>query len=62
MRLFDRLGGTTILGLATCTFSASVDEYIATESTIAKTNLLANIGPDGSKSQGAKVQFGFMFL
>ena len=32
----------------------SVDDYISTESPIAKTNLLANIGPDGSKSQGAK--------
>ncbi|OCB88871.1 glucoamylase [Sanghuangporus baumii] len=32
----------------------SVDSYVATEGPIAKTNLLANIGPDGSKSQGAK--------
>ncbi|KAL5527654.1 hypothetical protein ACEPAG_6455 [Sanghuangporus baumii] len=31
----------------------SVDSYIATEGPIAKTNLLANIGPDGSRSQGA---------
>lgn len=32
----------------------SVDSYISTEGPIAKTNLLANIGPSGSKSQGAK--------
>ncbi|KAJ7625223.1 glucoamylase [Mycena polygramma] len=32
----------------------SVDAYIATESPIAKAGLLANIGPSGSKSQGAK--------
>ncbi|KAJ6585360.1 glucoamylase [Mycena capillaripes] len=32
----------------------SVDSYIATESPIAKAGLLANIGPSGSKSQGAK--------
>ena len=36
----------------------SVDSYIATESPIAKANLLANIGPDGSKSQGAKAGIG----
>ena len=29
----------------------SVDSYISTEGPIAKTNLLANIGPSGSKSQ-----------
>jgi hypothetical protein len=33
----------------------SVDSYIATESPIAKAGVLANIGPSGSKSQGAKV-------
>ncbi|KAJ7069493.1 glucoamylase [Mycena amicta] len=32
----------------------AVDSYIATESPIAKAGLLANIGPSGSKSQGAK--------
>ncbi|EJD01169.1 glucoamylase [Fomitiporia mediterranea MF3/22] len=32
----------------------AVDSYVATESPIAKTNLLANIGASGSKSQGAK--------
>lgn len=35
-------------------FCQSVDDFINTESPIAKTNLLANIGSDGSKSQGAK--------
>jgi glucoamylase len=32
---------------------SSVDEYIATESPIAKAGMLANIGPSGSKSSGA---------
>jgi len=32
-----------------------VDQYVATESPIAKAGLLANIGPSGSKSAGAKV-------
>jgi len=32
-----------------------VESYIAKESPIAKAGLLANIGPDGSKSSGAKV-------
>jgi glucoamylase len=32
----------------------AVDTYIATESPIAKAGLLANIGPSGSKSSGAK--------
>lgn len=31
-----------------------VDQYVATESPIAKAGLLANIGPSGSKSAGAK--------
>ena len=33
-----------------------VESYIAKESPIAKSGLLANIGPDGSKSSGAKVR------
>jgi len=33
--------------------SNSVDQYINSEGPIAKTDLLANIGPDGSKSSGA---------
>jgi len=35
--------------------SNSVDAFLASESPIAKAGLLANIGPSGSKSQGAKV-------
>lgn len=34
--------------------SSTVTAYFASESPIAKANLLANIGPSGSKSQGAK--------
>ncbi|KAF5385939.1 hypothetical protein D9615_002294 [Tricholomella constricta] len=34
--------------------SSTVDAFLAAESPIAKANLLANIGPSGSKSQGAK--------
>ncbi|PFH46727.1 carbohydrate-binding module family 20 protein [Amanita thiersii Skay4041] len=34
--------------------SSTADAYYASESPVAKTNLLANIGPSGSKSQGAK--------
>lgn len=34
--------------------SSSVDAYLASESPIAKAGLLANIGPSGSKSHGAK--------
>ncbi|KAF8798899.1 glycoside hydrolase family 15 protein [Phlegmacium glaucopus] len=33
--------------------SSTVDQYLATESPIAKAGLLANIGPSGSKSSGA---------
>jgi len=33
-----------------------VESYIAKESPIAKSGLLANIGPDGSRSSGAKVR------
>jgi glucoamylase len=35
--------------------SSSVDSYVASESPIARAGLLANIGPNGSKSAGAKV-------
>lgn len=34
--------------------SGTASAYLAAESPIAKVNLLANIGPSGSKSQGAK--------
>ncbi|EIM85945.1 glucoamylase [Stereum hirsutum FP-91666 SS1] len=41
------------LALATTALAASVDDYVATEGPIAEAGLLANIGPDGSKSSGA---------
>ncbi|KAF9483498.1 glycoside hydrolase family 15 protein [Pholiota conissans] len=41
-------------GTAVCAQSSVVDSYAATESPIAKAGLLANIGPSGSKSSGAK--------
>ncbi|KAK0221592.1 glucoamylase [Armillaria fumosa] len=34
--------------------SSAVDAYVASESPVAKAGVLANIGPSGSKSQGAK--------
>lgn len=34
---------------------SAVDQYVATESPIAKAGILANIGPLGSKSSGAAV-------
>ncbi|KAJ3506296.1 hypothetical protein NLJ89_g6948 [Agrocybe chaxingu] len=43
------LGTTRVLAQ-----SSVVDQYVATESPIAKAGLLANIGPSGSKSSGAK--------
>ncbi|THH20579.1 hypothetical protein EW146_g793 [Bondarzewia mesenterica] len=54
MRLLQLALGA--LGLANTTVSQTitVDAYIASESPIAKAGLLANIGPNGSKSQGAK--------
>jgi hypothetical protein len=36
--------------------SSGATSYLAKEVPIARTNLIANIGPDGSKSQGAKVR------
>ncbi|KAH7927805.1 glycoside hydrolase family 15 protein [Leucogyrophana mollusca] len=38
---------------ASVSLGTSVDTYIATEGPIAKAGMLANIGPDGSKSSGA---------
>jgi hypothetical protein len=35
---------------------STIDSYIAMEEPIAKAGLLANIGPDGSKSSGAAVR------
>lgn len=47
---------TALVSLACSVFAqTSVDSYVATESPIAKAGLLANIGPSGSKSSGAKV-------
>ncbi|KAI0769925.1 glucoamylase [Fomes fomentarius] len=45
---------TSLIALATAAFAQSVDDYVAKEGSIAKTGLLANIGPNGSKSKGAK--------
>ncbi|CAA7262982.1 unnamed protein product [Cyclocybe aegerita] len=42
------------LGTRVLAQSSVVDQYVATESPIAKAGLLANIGPSGSKSSGAK--------
>ncbi|KAF8903104.1 glycoside hydrolase family 15 protein [Gymnopilus junonius] len=39
---------------AVCAQSSVVDSYVATESPIAKAGLLANVGPSGAKSSGAK--------
>ena len=48
----------TLVGLAVRALaqSSAADAYVASESPIAKSGVLANIGPDGSKSQGAKVE------
>ncbi len=45
------------LGLSASVWAQSsiVDAYVASESSIAKAGVLANIGPSGSKSAGAKV-------
>jgi Glycosyl hydrolases family 15 len=40
--------------LCTTVHGQSAAAYLAAESPIAKANLLANIGPSGAKSQGAK--------
>ncbi|KAI0675576.1 glucoamylase [Trametes maxima] len=47
---------TSIVGLAVGAFaqSSAADAYVASESPIAKAGVLANIGPSGSKSHGAK--------
>ncbi|KAI0357455.1 glucoamylase [Trametes cingulata] len=47
---------TSLLGLALGAFaqSSAADAYVASESPIAKAGVLANIGPSGSKSNGAK--------
>ncbi|KAM6502078.1 glucoamylase [Amanita muscaria] len=45
--------GLSFVGLAWAQ-SSTIDDYLASESPIAKAGLLANIGPSGSKSSGAK--------
>ncbi|KAI0826811.1 glucoamylase [Trametes gibbosa] len=47
---------TTLLGFALGALaqSSAADAYVASEGPIAKSGLLANIGPSGSKSHGAK--------
>ena len=48
----------TVFGFVGTSISqpANVDSYFSTESPIAKAGLLANIGPNGTKSSGAKVR------
>jgi glucoamylase len=47
----------SVIGLVGSAISqpANADSYFGTESPIAKAGLLANIGPNGAKSSGAKV-------
>ncbi|KAH8114418.1 glucoamylase [Phellopilus nigrolimitatus] len=51
--------GVSVLGLASVfplhqgLFQSTVETYVSSESTIAKAGVLANIGPDGEKDQGA---------
>ncbi|CAK5262997.1 unnamed protein product [Mycena citricolor] len=43
---------TVLVGFVACVFAqTTVDQYVATESPIAKAGLFANIGPSGSKSK-----------
>ncbi|KAF8641347.1 hypothetical protein AX16_010045 [Volvariella volvacea WC 439] len=52
MRLFSLL---SVFGLcASAVAQSSIEDFIAFEKPIAKAGILANIGPSGSKSQGAK--------
>ncbi|KAF8158200.1 glucoamylase [Crassisporium funariophilum] len=45
----------SLIGFCAVVFSQStVDQYVATESPIAKAGMLANIGPSGAKASGAK--------
>ena len=50
MRLLSFL---TTCSLVAVTLQQNVDSYITSESPIAKAGVLANIGPNGSKSSGA---------
>ena len=52
-----RLALRTTLGLcASIAAQSALDDFVRTESVIAKAGMLANIGPDGSKCAGAKVR------
>jgi hypothetical protein len=52
-----RLALRTTFGLcASIAAQSALDDFVRTESAIAKAGLLANIGPDGSKCAGAKVR------
>ena len=53
---------TSLIALATAAFAQSADDYVKSEGPIAKAGLLANIGPDGSKSSGAKVSSLLLFI
>ena len=48
---------TSLVALATGALAqtSQAEAYIASEAPIAKSGVLANIGPSGSKSHGAKV-------
>ena len=48
--------GLSLLTTSAYAQSSSVDAYISKESPIAKAGVLANIGPSGAKSNGAKVR------
>ena len=52
---FSLLSSLAALAVGAYAQSSSVDAYVASESPAAKAGLLANIGPSGSKSSGAKV-------
>jgi len=50
MRLLSFLGSLSFIAFSV---QQSIDSYIQSETPIAKAGVLANIGPDGSKSSGA---------
>ena len=55
MRLLTVFVGLAAFLSSVIAQSSTVDSYIATESPLAKAGLIANIGPSGAKSSGAKV-------
>ena len=58
----------SVVGFCTAVFAqplgtgSGVDQYVATESPIAKAGVIANIGPLGSKSSNAAVCIGRIIL